>query len=924
MHVLIVEDNSSIARFYRHLLEKEGFSTASVVSLQEAAQSIQLSRPDILLLDRILPDGDGSDFCQQLKADPATTSIFVILISGLQTTETDQVSSLDGGADDYLLKPISADLLVVRVRAAVRIKRAQEDLMAINEALHQSEERFRSTFEQAAVGISHIAPNGRYLRVNQRFCEILGYSEEELLQRTLSEITHPDDMSRGLDLTSLPLTGPITSTGIEKRYLRKDGTPVWVQVTASVLTFPDGTPHYLISIVRDITERKATEERLRRSEEAFRALVENTPDVVARYDKELRCLYVNPRVSDLMNFQPADVIGRTNAELPLEDELRQLWDAAIVEVFEKRQELQIEFAMTVRGDLRHFESLLSPEYNARGEVESVLTVTRDVTRRVEAEMDNLRLATVMEQATEGILITSLENEIVYANPYTERSSGYSWAEMKGKTPRLFRSGLHSQEFYTELQQTIRKGLPWRGTIINRRKDGTLYHEAASIFPVMDRYGQILNFASVRRNVTGEVQLQRQREAMVAITSALRQADTKEEILAATSEQVRLLLDARSTAIALAVEDGSSAYVASAEGDFATLAHSSLGAVESVTGYVMTTGEPYVNNDPARDPLLGFHSQQAQTGAVAAVPLIVQRQIIGVLWAGRALAIDDGDLQVLTAIGDIAASALYRADLYAQSLNYTALLEERVIERTRQLAEANAELQVLDEMKSKFVSDVSHELRTPLASMELYLELLERGKPEKRDQYRHALRQMFNRLTQLVEDILDLSRLETQSPRPQAMRLVDINTVAEQVVEVFRPRAEASGLALIFRPDLTVPRLLGDSNQLSRVVTNLLANAINYTNSGRVEVITGRTLNPGALFLQVTDTGVGIAANDLPYVLERFYRGKHGEMAIPGTGLGLTIVKEIVDAYNGKIHIESAEDQGTSVTISLPPAVTTHH
>ena len=282
------------------------------------------------------------------------------------------------------------------------------------------------------------------------------------------------------------------------------------------------------------------------------------------------------------------------------------------------------------------------------------------------------------------------------------------------------------------------------------------------------------------------------------------------------------------------------------------------------------------------------------------------------------------MNILAAVGDIVANALYRADLYAQSQEYSARLEKEVVERTRQLEEANAELHVLDDLKSRFITDVSHELRTPLASMKLYLDLLSKGKPEKQELYQHAIRQMVDRLTQLVEDILDLSRLETDTPMRQGFQLVDLNRIISQVVDVFRPRAEAVDLHLHFAPDPTLPRMIADSNQISRMVSNLLSNAVNYTPNGQVTIKTSISPNPGRLTLTVQDTGVGIDESDLPYVMDRFYRGKHGELGIPGTGLGLSIAKEIVDMHNGTLSITSSVGQGTTVTVSLPPVVKVQH
>ncbi len=130
----------------------------------------------------------------------------------------------------------------------------------IEEVLRESEERFRATFEQAAVGAAQVGIDGRWLRVNRRLCEIVGYSEDELRARTFQEITHPDDLEEDLELTRKMLAGELQTYTLEKRYIRKDGSGVWVNLTVSLVRDASGEPGYFIAVVEDISERKRAEE----------------------------------------------------------------------------------------------------------------------------------------------------------------------------------------------------------------------------------------------------------------------------------------------------------------------------------------------------------------------------------------------------------------------------------------------------------------------------------------------------------------------------------------------------------------------------------------------------------------------------------------------------------------------------------------
>jgi PAS domain S-box-containing protein len=245
------------------------------------------------------------------------------------------------------------------------------------------------------------------------------------------------------------------------------------------------------------------------------------------------------------------------------------------------------------------------------------------------------------------------------------------------------------------------------------------------------------------------------------------------------------------------------------------------------------------------------------------------------------------------------------------------LEQQVAERTRELELANSRLSEMDTLKSKFVADVSHELRTPITNLKMYLHLLDNGRPEKRERYQAVVRDQADRLGQLVEDILDFSRLE-RAGKSLARGPVDLNAVAERVVLAHRAAAEATGTRLRFEPDLELPPVIGNADRLVQVVTNLVANAVNYTPGGEVAVHTCWERQSGRVSITVRDTGLGIRPEDLPHVFDRFFRGSGREVAErSGTGLGLSIVKEIVELHAGEITVESEPGRGSTFRVRLP-------
>ncbi|TET97883.1 MAG: GAF domain-containing sensor histidine kinase [Anaerolineales bacterium] len=229
------------------------------------------------------------------------------------------------------------------------------------------------------------------------------------------------------------------------------------------------------------------------------------------------------------------------------------------------------------------------------------------------------------------------------------------------------------------------------------------------------------------------------------------------------------------------------------------------------------------------------------------------------------------------------------------------------------------LQELDRLKSKFVATVSHELRTPLANIKVYLSLLRRSKQDNRERYLGVLNQETDRLTSMIEELLDLSRLESQ--KEIEMEPVEITDILDQVVERHRPTCEEKGVHLAHKTESAV-MVLGNRDQLIRLFTNLVANAATYTDSGGVISLntTSEEEKDGIAYVcvEVRDNGVGISEEDQPFLFGRFYRGtmarKH---KIPGSGLGLAIVREIVNLHGGLVGVESEVGVGSVFTVRLP-------
>jgi two-component system, OmpR family, phosphate regulon sensor histidine kinase PhoR len=224
------------------------------------------------------------------------------------------------------------------------------------------------------------------------------------------------------------------------------------------------------------------------------------------------------------------------------------------------------------------------------------------------------------------------------------------------------------------------------------------------------------------------------------------------------------------------------------------------------------------------------------------------------------------------------------------------------------------LRRLEKVRRDFVANVSHELKTPLTAVSGYAEtLLDDGIPtEQRRRFVETIRENATRMQRIVDDLLDLSRIESGGWRPMVAQ-VDVAGVVQDVFTAIQPAASAKGLTLVdaVSPDATHVR--ADPTAFRQILTNLVENAVRYTRAGSVTV---RTRNAGnGVWVDVSDTGIGIASEHLPRIFERFYRVDAGRSrAEGGTGLGLAIVRHLVDAHGGRIDATSTVGRGTTISV----------
>jgi PAS domain S-box-containing protein len=268
-------------------------------------------------------------------------------------------------------------------------------------ALRDSEERFRTAFEQAAVGIVQTDLKGQFRQINQKFCEIVGYSDTELFNQTLVDITYPDDLSLDRHEIERLLTGEIKSFSREKRYVRQDSSLVWLNISISLVRNALGKPDYLMAIVQDISERKQAQEALQTQSLQFQAMLNNIPHFAWLKDLEGRFIAVNEPFASACYLKPEELIGLKDFDI-WEPHLAQLYYDDDREVITTRQRKQVEEPLIDDLDeLRWMETIKTPIFNERDEVIGTTGITIDITdRKLAADairQKNQELTTALEQ-----------------------------------------------------------------------------------------------------------------------------------------------------------------------------------------------------------------------------------------------------------------------------------------------------------------------------------------------------------------------------------------------------------------------------------------------------------------------------------------------------------------------------------------------
>ncbi len=366
--------------------------------------------------------------------------------------------------------------------------------------------RFLSLFENSPGCIFFYSLEGRFIDVNNACVEIFGYSsKEELFGINMEKELFVSEEERKRYFDELTKRGKIENYRLNLK--KKNGELINIEVTSTLVRNEKGKAVGLLGIISDVTERIKYEDELKKSEEKFRRIFNSLTEIYVRVDLDGRIELVSPSVEKITGYKPEELIGRKAIELYKNKGDRE----KILKAIYKRGFIK-DYELTLKrkdGEFILCSASLSLERDKKGKPLAIEGILVDITERVKREKKLRILALAIEHLDSAFVITDLDANIEYVNRAFEKITGYRKSEVIGKNPRILKSGKHGKGFYREFWNTLTAGKLWRGVFINKKKNGEIYYEGATVFPVLNEEGKIINYGALKKDITEKIKKEKE-------------------------------------------------------------------------------------------------------------------------------------------------------------------------------------------------------------------------------------------------------------------------------------------------------------------------------------------------------------------------------------------------------------------------------
>jgi PAS domain S-box-containing protein len=723
--------------------------------------------------------------------------------------------------------------------------------------LLESQEKYSDLYETAPVGIYRTKIDGsKILEINNTLCEMLGFTKEEFLSQP-SAIRWADPIRRNEILKILKEHG--VATNFDADILKKDGSRI--SCLLSMKIFKD--EGYIEGFILDITDRKHAEDAVRQSRKEMDTLFEASPELISFIGFDGYFKRLNPAWVKTLGYPMDKLLSIPFIEFVHPDD-REASNAEAAKLAGGQRTIQFENRNRCNdGSYRWLAWSVIPDTTEK----LLYAVGRDITERKISE-DKLRFQSeIMNNMTEAVYLIRMKDDvIVYTNSQFEEMFGYSQNEMLGKNVSIVNAPTENDPETTvrEIMRVLAEKGVWEGEVKNIRKDETTFwcYAKVSVFE-HSQFGRVL--ISVHRDITERRQMEQ----------VLRDAELK----------FKTIFDKASDGILLA-ETGSKTFF---------LANNKICEMLG-----------YTQKEILKLGLSEIHPKKDLSYAIEQFERCLRNEI--------SLA---ADIPVVRKDGTVFYADINASSLKLEGKNYLIGIFRDITERKQAEELLKITLENLERSNKEleqFAYVASHDLQEPLRMVSSFTQLLERRYKDKLDQDANDFIQYAvdgaNRMQKLINDLLDYSRITS---RGKDFAKVDISQVLGQTISNLQ-QLIIENTAMITNEDL--PELKADESQILRVFQNLIENALKFKKKSELPKIHISCIKKNDFYeFAVSDNGIGMDMQFHDRVFTIFQR-LHSKEDYPGTGIGLSICKRIVERHGGKIWFESKENEGTTFYFTL--------
>jgi PAS domain S-box-containing protein len=654
-------------------------------------------------------------------------------------------------------------------------------------------------------------------------------------------------------------------------------------------------------------QQKSTELSLREERDFSKNLLETANSFIVVLDIDANIRLFNSYAEKMSGFSKQEVIGKNWFEtfIPKSDR------KTILQVFSKVLDEMPDYS-SYQNKIQcrdHSQKLIkwgnTILKNAEGKRIGVLSIGVDMTDIEMFTSELSKLSVAVTQSPVIIAITDAEGKVEYVNPRYSEITAYSYEETLGKNLRILKSGELPDEIYQNLWATITSGKIWHGEFHNKKKNGELFWEVATISPIVNDDNKIINYIKIAEDITERKREEEIRKKVNTITNTAITTRNLDDFIGVVKKELSSIIDTTNFYIALYQEENDIFQLVYHEDQKDDIR--AFPAGKTLTAYVFRTKKPLLATKEVEKKLVDLGELElvgAQSKVWLGVPLLVKDKAIGVMAVQSyktTQAFTDKDLEMMEIV----------------SHQISILMERKKADDDIKIALDKA--LESERLKSAFLTNMSHEIRTPMNGILGFLQLLTDAEisDEERKEYSAVVNRSSKRMISTINDLIEISKIESGLVQIKKTK-VSLNKLLEEVVSVYEEDAIQKALPINVHFEKTDDQseISVDEPKLHGILTNLIKNAIKYTTKGYISI--GYHLMGEKVEFFVEDTGIGIPKNRQEAIFNRFEQADiEDTRAFEGSGLGLAISKAYVEMLDGSIWVVSEENKGSKFIFSIP-------